>query len=81
MPFADHKKSWEGSIAMAITAFAASLPALLALTSYQMPKAILIALIIAVISSLTEMSSKGGLDTVTVPVANAIVLWIITLIL
>lgn len=81
LPFADHKKSWEGSIAMAITAFAASLPALLALSPYPLTKAILISLIIAVISSLTEMSSKGGLNTVTVPVANAIVLWIITLIL
>ena len=66
---------------MAVTAFAAGLPALLALSPYPLPAAILIALIIAIVSSLTEMSSKGGLDTVTVPYANAIVLWLITLIL
>ena len=62
---------------MAVTAFAAGLPGLLALSPYPLPKALLIALIIAVVSSLTEMSSKGGLDTVTVPVVNALTLWII----
>ena len=66
---------------MTITAFAASLPALLALYPYPLPKAILIALIIAAVSSLTEMSSKGGLDTVTVPVVNALTLWIIGMII
>ena len=81
LPFADHKKSWEGSIAMAVTAFAAGLPGLLALSPYPLPKALLIALIIAVVSSLTEMSSKGGLDTVTVPVVNALTLWIIGMII
>ena len=66
---------------MALTAFAAGLPALLALSPYPLPKALLIALIIAVVSSLTEMSSKGGLDTVTVPVVNALTLWIIGMII
>lgn len=81
LPFADHKKSWEGSIAMAVTTFAASLPALILLSPYSPVRAIPIALMIAVVSSLTEMSSKGGLDTVTVPLANAAVLWIITMLL
>ena len=63
---------------MAVTAFVASLPALLLLSPFSQPRAILTSIIVAVVSSLTEMSSKGGLDTVTVPLANAAVLWIIT---
>ncbi len=79
--FADKHKSWEGSIAMAVVAFAACLSSLLLTSLYTGARAVFISLIIAAVSSLTEMASKGGLDTVTVPAADAAVLALLTLIL
>ncbi len=72
--FADHKKSWEGSLAMAAVAFLACLISLLLASPYRGLRAVFISLVIAAVSSLTEMASHGGLDTVTVPAADALAL-------
>lgn len=79
--FADHNKSWEGSIAMALTAFAACLIALKLCSSYNMLQTLIVSIVIAAVSSLSEMASRGGMDTVTVPFANALCLWLISLLI
>ena len=81
LPFADHKKSWEGSMAMAATAFAACLVSLLVLSPFSSLQAVAVSAVISAVSSLTEMASKGGSDTVTVPVADALVLWLLSALL
>ena len=67
-------KSLEGSIGMAITSFACLLPVLLTMSALPWYVAVLTALIIAPIASITELFTKGGWDTVTVPVVSALLL-------
>ncbi len=78
--FADPLKSWEGSAAMAAVAFAACLVTLLAVSPYTPLQAVMISIVAGIVSSLSEMASKGGLDTVIVPVCNTLVLWLISLV-
>lgn len=78
--FADHNKSWEGSAAMALVSFAASLAVLLLMKVYAPFTAVLASLLVACTSAYAEMISKNGLDTVTVPAANILVLWLFSLI-
>jgi len=77
---ADNNKSWEGSAAMAAVAFAASFVSLLLFSPYRGLQALTVALITALVSSFAEMVSKGGSDTVTVPAADILALWLISLI-
>ena len=81
LPFADPKKSWEGSAAMAAVAFAAAFVSLQVLKVCALPETFLISLIVAAVSAFTEMCSTGGMDTVTVPVADALVLWLLSVLL
>ena len=78
--FADHNKSWEGSAAMMVVSFAASLAVLLLMNVYAPLTAVLASLLVACTSAYAEMISKNGLDTVTVPAANILVLWLFSLI-
>ena len=79
IPFADHNKSWEGSAAMAAVSFIACLVSLLVFSEYTAMQAVLISIVIGIVSSFAEMCSKGGNDTITVPVADVLVLWLISL--
>ncbi len=65
---------------MAVVAFVASLIPLLILSPYNALQCILISVITGAVSSFTEMISRGGTDTVTVPLANAVVLWLLSLV-
>ena len=76
--FADPNKSWEGSAAMAVVAFVACLVSLLLCSDYGVGAALVVSAVVAVVSSFTELCSRGGMDTVTVPVANALALWILS---
>ena len=67
-------KSVEGSIGMAITAFVSLLPVLLFMSSLPWHVSVVIALVVAPIASLTELFTKGGWDTVTVPTMVSLVL-------
>lgn len=67
-------KSVEGSVGMAITSFACLLPVLLFMSPLPWYISIVFSLIVAPIASLTELFTKGGWDTVTVPVASALIL-------
>lgn len=74
LPFADGKKSWEGSAAMAATSFGIGFICLTGFGILPPGKACLAALIAAPIAAFTEMVTRGGNDTVTVPVANMLAL-------
>jgi len=78
--FADPAKSWEGSAAMAAVSFTACLVSLLLLSVCPLPKALLWSALTGIVSSAAEMCSRGGWDTVTVPAADALVLWILALV-
>ena len=67
-------KSVEGSIGMAITAFVCLLPVLLFMSSLPWYVSVIFSLVIAPIASLTELFTKGGWDTVTVPAAASLIL-------
>ncbi len=67
-------KSVEGSVGMAVTSFACLLPVLLTMSELPIFVSLIISLVTAPIASLTELFTKRGWDTVTVPVASALVL-------
>ena len=67
-------KSVEGSIGMAVTSFVCLLPVLLTMSSLPWSVSLLFALITAPIASLTELFTKGGWDTISVPIVSSLVL-------
>ncbi|MBQ3590527.1 MAG: TSUP family transporter, partial [Clostridia bacterium] len=67
-------KSVEGSIGMAVTSFVCLLPVLLTMSSLPWSVSLLFALITAPIASLTELFTKGGWDTISVPVVSSLLL-------
>ena len=69
-------KSVEGSIGMAITAFVCLLPVLLFMSSLPWYVSVIFSLVIAPVASLTELFTKGGWDTVTVPAAASLILYL-----
>lgn len=69
-------KSVEGSIGMAITSFICVLPILLLMSHHPWYISLAFSLAIAPIASLTELFTKKGWDTVTVPIVSALVLWL-----
>ncbi|MDO4740458.1 MAG: TSUP family transporter [Eubacteriales bacterium] len=72
LPLADPRKTWEGSLAMLLTAFGAALAAMLAASPLPVSHCLLYAAVAAPVSAYTELISHGGLDTVTVPTAAAL---------
>lgn len=67
-------KSVEGSVGMAITSFVCLLPVLLTMSSLPWYVSLAVALAVAPVASLTELFTKKGWDTVTVPIVSAVVL-------
>jgi len=67
-------KSAEGSIAMATTSFVCLLPVLLTMSAMPWYAAVLVSAVVAPIAALTELFTKGGWDTITVPVVSALLL-------
>jgi len=67
-------KSVEGSVGMAITSFVCVLPVLLLLSPMPPYVSVLFSLVIAPIASVTELYTKKGWDTITVPVVSSLVL-------
>jgi len=67
-------KSVEGSTAMAITSFVCTLAVLLMMTEYAWYSMALISALTAIVSAITELYTKRGMDTVTVPLAASVVL-------
>lgn len=67
-------KSVEGSVGMAVTSFLCLLPILLFMSPLPWYLSVGFALLISPVASLTELYTKGGWDTVTVPIASAFLL-------
>lgn len=67
-------KSVEGSIGMAITSFICVLPLLLLMSHHPWYISLAFSFAIAPIASLTELFTKKGWDTITVPIVSALVL-------
>jgi len=67
-------KSVEGSVGMAITSFVCLLPVLLTMSSLPWIMSLLFALIVSPIASLSELFTKGGWDTVSVPIVSSLIL-------
>ena len=67
-------KSVEGSVGMAITSFVCLFPVLITMSALPWYIALAFSLVIAPIASLTELFTKKGWDTVTVPIVSALLL-------
>ena len=69
LPFSDPRKSWEGSAAMFLSSFLSVLIILFIRGGLALPSCMLISLLAAAATTLVELSTKGGLDTITCPAA------------
>ena len=67
-------KSVEGSVGMAITSFVCLIPVLIFMSPLSWQAVLAFAVVIAPVASLTELYTKGGWDTVTVPLVSALLL-------
>ena len=74
LPLADEKKTWEGSGAMLTVSAVVGTAAMLILTVQPWYSCLLMALAASIFGAYTELISRGGDDTVTVPVVNTAVL-------
>jgi len=72
--FIEGTKSVEGSVGMAITSFVCLLPVLLLMSPMPPHVSLLFSLAVAPLAALTELFTKGGWDTVTVPAVSALLL-------
>lgn len=79
LPLADSRKTWEGSAAMMVTAFAAGFVAMLVTSPLEWYICLACAAIAAPVAAYVELISQGGNDTVTVPAAAAFILSVLTL--
>ena len=74
LPLADKKKSWEGTLSFMVLSLVFGTIVLMLFGRIAFAKAILAAFITSVFGSYTELITKGGYDTVTVPLVNAVIL-------
>ena len=75
LPYADPRKSWEGSAAMFLSAVISVLTVLLVRGGIGFGGCLLIALLAATATTYVELCTKDGLDTVTCPaVAMAVII-------
>ncbi len=72
--FADPNKSWEGSAAMFTFSFTVGIIVLLFFSGAAWYYCLAAAVVTSVFGAYTELVTKGGNDTVTVPAVNSIVL-------
>ena len=74
LPFADHRKSWEGSAAMFLSSFLSVVTILLIRGGLGMGSCLLIAIVAATATTYTELCTKEGLDTITCPTVAMMVI-------
>lgn len=72
LPLADQKKTWEGSTAMAVTAFITGFLSMWAVAPLSWNVCLGYAVIFAPLAAYVELISHKGNDTVTVPAAVAV---------
>ncbi|WP_026495721.1 diacylglycerol/polyprenol kinase family protein [Butyrivibrio sp. WCD3002] len=71
----DHKKSWEGTAAMSVVAFAFGLASLMIVGNIPLESSLPAVIIAAPLAALTELFTKNGYDTVTVPFVSVAALF------
>lgn len=79
LKYADHKKTWEGTGAMALAGFLICFICLGIYTEYAWGICLVISAIMAPCGAYTELVSHNGNDTVSVPIVNAAILSIMYL--
>jgi len=67
-------KSVEGCVGMAVTSFICTAPVLMTMSPMPWYAALIFSAVIAPIAAITELFTKKGWDTITVPIASALVL-------
>ncbi len=80
LKFADRAKTWEGSAAMLVFSFLAGVAAMLLSGTAQWQRIVFYPLLAAPFASYTELLSKNGDDTVTVPLVTAAVISLVSFI-
>jgi hypothetical protein len=80
LPYASRKKSLEGSLAMFLSSWIAGVITLAMLSGMTPVWIILVSFITALAASYTELIAKKGEDTITVPVACSLVLFLFSFI-
>ena len=80
LPLADPKKTWEGSVAMAAVSTVVGTAVMLVLTSIPWYCCLLTALTASLFGAYTELISRNGDDTITVPVINVTVILLLQLV-
>ena len=73
-------KSVEGTVAMAITSLVCIFITLFLMSSLPWYLSLAFSLVTAPVAALTELYTKKGFDTVTVPIVSALILGILVLI-
>lgn len=73
-PHIEGVKSVEGSIAMGVVSLICTAAVLLTMSPFSTPAALMISLLVAPAAALTELYTKRGFDTVTVPIAASLLL-------
>lgn len=81
LSLADHKKSWEGSGAMAAVSTAIGFAYLTLLHGFAPAEALLLSLPAGLVGAWVELITHRGYDTITVPFANTAVLALLTLLI
>ena len=81
LPLADPRKTWEGTGAMVLVSTAVGTTVILALAAMPGYQCLLFALAASVPGAYTELISRNGNDTVTVPLVNTAVLLGLSLLL
>ena len=76
IPFADHKKTWEGSLALAVTALITGFVTLMVVSDMAWYSCLITAAAVTPFAAVSEMLSHNGNDTVTCPAAIAVVLYL-----
>lgn len=79
--WADEKKTWEGSAGMLVVSTVVGVACMLLMTALPWYQCLLLAVITAVFGAYTELITKNGNDTATVPVVNTAVLLVLTAVL
>jgi len=67
-------KSVEGSVGMAITSLLCTFTVLVLMSPLVWYVALMLSVAVAIVASLTELFTKRGLDTITVPIASCLIL-------
>ncbi|WP_051656432.1 diacylglycerol/polyprenol kinase family protein [Butyrivibrio sp. AE3004] len=77
----DHKKSWEGTAAMSFIAFIFGIASLLIVGNVPLEICIPAVMVAAPLAAITELVTKNGYDTVTVPVVSTLSIYVMYIVM